>query len=170
VQFRRLTDADLPLLHGWLNEPGVVRWWEGDDVSRAGVVRDYGSARADPTEHWIAWRDRRELGWCQCYSVLDSPEEAEPWLALGVSRDAAGIDNLVGDPADRGRGLGSAMIRAFVYDIVFANHPTWSQACAAPHVDNVASWRALEKAGFRFAGIVEDRTGPGRMMVLARNM
>jgi hypothetical protein len=44
VTFRRLVDDDLPLLHRWLNEPGVVRWWEDDDVSWDGVVRDYGRA------------------------------------------------------------------------------------------------------------------------------
>ena len=41
--FRRLTDDDLPLLHVWLNEPGVVRFWEGDDVSWPGVIAQYGS-------------------------------------------------------------------------------------------------------------------------------
>jgi aminoglycoside 6'-N-acetyltransferase len=170
MEFRRLVDEDLPMMHRWLNEPGIVRWWEGDDVSWEAVVREYGSGSTEPVEHWIAIHDGRALGWIQCYSVLDSPDEAVPWFALGISRDAAGIDYLVGDPADRGRGLGSAMIAAFVADVVFAHHPTWSQACAAPHTDNVASWRALEKAGFRFVGMVGDRTGPGRLMALARNI
>ena len=44
ITFRRLVDADLPMLHGWLNDPKVVEWWEGDDVSWEAVVRDYGSA------------------------------------------------------------------------------------------------------------------------------
>jgi len=50
LTFRRLADDDLPVLHRWLNEPGLVRWWEGDDVSWQAVVRDYGSANPDPTE------------------------------------------------------------------------------------------------------------------------
>ena len=49
------------MLHGWLNEPGVVRWWEGDDVSWDAVVRDYGPANPDPTEHWIASLDGRDI-------------------------------------------------------------------------------------------------------------
>jgi ubiquinone/menaquinone biosynthesis C-methylase UbiE len=60
------------------------------------------------------------------------------------------------------------MIRAFVADIVFGLHPEWTQACAAPHAENIASWRALEKAGFRFAGIVGGKDGPGRLMVADR--
>ena len=41
LRLRPLTDDDLPVLHAWLNEPGVVWWWEGDDVSWEAVVRDY---------------------------------------------------------------------------------------------------------------------------------
>ena len=169
VRFRRLTDDDLPMLHAWLNDPGIVRWWEGDDVSWEGVVRDYGSATTDPhLEHWLALVDGAPVGWIQCYPLAEEPEEAEPWWALGVARDAAGIDYLIGEPGARGRGLGSAMIRAFVRDVVFARHPGWTQACAAPHEGNTASWRALEKAGFRFVGAVPDVAGRGRLMAIDR--
>ena len=168
VAFRPLTDDDLPMLHRWLNDPEVVRWWEGDDVSWEGVVRDYGSGSTDPVEHWLAIVDGRPVGWIQCYAVVDDLEEAAPWFALGVERSAAGIDYLVGDPADRGRGLGSAMIRAFVRDVVFANHPQWTQACAGPYAANVASCRALEKAGFRDMGTVAGADGPCRVMAFDR--
>lgn len=168
VRFRPLVDEDLPLLHGWLNEPGVVRWWEGDDVSWEGVVRDYGSASFDRTEHWIATLQGRDIGWIQCYAVTDSPDEAAAWEQHGVEATAAGIDYLIADPGGRGKGLGAAMIRAFVDDIVFGRHPEWTQACAAPYEANVASWRALAKAGFTLAGIVDDEDGPCRLMVRDR--
>ena len=168
ITFRRLTDGDLPLLHRWLNDPGVVRWWEGDDVSWEGVVRDYGEADPDPTEHWLAEIDNRPVGWIQCYAAADSPEGCEPWWKLGVDRTAAGIDYLVGDPASRGRGIGSTMIRLFVAEIVFGLHPEWSQACACPYSANVASWRALEKAGFRYRGDIPDAGGSCRLMVADR--
>ncbi len=173
VTFRRLTDDDLPMLHRWLNEPGVVRWWEGDDVSWEGVVAQYGSGRDDPgTEHWIAVVDGHDAGWIQCYAWADDPEEAEAQahLALGVEPTAAGIDYLVADPAGRGAGVGSTMIRAFVDEIVFGQHPGWTQASAGPYEANTASWRALEKAGFRLAGVYEDDDGPCRVMVIDRKV
>jgi len=117
---------------------------------------------------WIASVDGRDVGWIQCWPTVDEPEEAEAWWALGVDRNAAGIDYLVGDPGDRGRGIGSAVIRAFTRDVVFGLHPSWTQAAAAPLDANTASWRALEKAGYRFAGMVEDKFGPARLMVTAR--
>jgi aminoglycoside 6'-N-acetyltransferase len=167
--FRQLTDDDLPMLHRWLNEPGIVEWWEGDDVSWEGIVRDYGSAAEETAEHWIASLDGRDVGWLDRYATTDDPEEATPWWALGIDRDAAGIDYLIGEPTLRRRGIGASMIRAFVTDVVFAAHPSWTQVCAAPVAANVASWRALGKAGFRFIGEVDDAVhGPGRLMVLDR--
>jgi aminoglycoside 6'-N-acetyltransferase len=162
--FRRLTDDDLPMLHKWLNEPGIVEWWEGDDVSWEGVVRDYGSQNDEPIEHWIAVLDGRDVGWLDCYAMVDSPEEADGWAKFGMEPDAAGIDYLIADPAERGRGVGTTMITSFVRDVVFGRHPAWSQVCAAPALGNVASWRALQKAGFRRAGIVNG----GRLMILDR--
>ena len=171
VTFRRLTDDDLPLLHRWLNEPGVVRWWEGDDVSWDGVVAQYGSANEDPTEHWLAMVEGEPVGWIQCYAWADfaDEEETKAQFALGVDRAAAGIDYLVADPAHRGKGLGTAMIAAFVRDVVFARHPDWTQASAGPFVANEASWRALERAGFRILGDYPGGDdGDARVMVIDR--
>ncbi|MFA9445809.1 GNAT family N-acetyltransferase [Egicoccus sp. AB-alg6-2] len=168
--FRPLADEDLPLLHRWLNEPGVVRWWENDDVSWDAVVRDYGSAATDPVEHWLALEDGEPVAWIQCYAAADfaDEEETRQWFALGVERTAAGIDYLVGDPARRGRGLGSTVIRAFVDDVVFGRHPHWTHVCASPLAANVASWRALEKAGFAFVGTFGSAFGPCRLLVSER--
>ncbi len=58
------------------------------------------------------------------------------------------------------------MIRSFVDQVVFLRHPAWSQVGASPVAANVASWRALEKAGFTFAGEFEDaKHGTCRLMV-----
>lgn len=170
VEFRPLTDDDLPMLHGWLNEPGVVAWWEGDDVSWAAVVRDYGSGNTDAVEHWIATANGRPLGWIQCWAIADHPDEDEVrhWRALGVDETAAGIDYLVGDPADRGQGLGSLMVQHFVHAVVFGRHPAWTQACASPLTANAASVGALARAGFRPAGAFDDVLGPCQLMVLDR--
>lgn len=158
LAFRRLTDHDLPLLHRWLNDPGVVRWWEGDDVSWDAVVADYGTANPDPVEHWLATLDGDPVAWLDLYGTADHEEEDEvrAWRALGVGPDAAGIDYLVGEPGSRGRGLGSAIIDRFVTQVVFAPDRPWTTVHASPQAANVASCRALERAGFRELGTFED--------------
>jgi aminoglycoside 6'-N-acetyltransferase len=169
LTFRRVTDADLPLLHRWLNDPGVVRWWEGDDVSEDAVAADYGSTSDPAFEHWLAVDGHgTPLGWAQCYAVTDSPEEAQQWWAHGVHRTAAGIDYLVGDPGARGRGVGTAMLATFLDEVVWPLHPGWTQVCAAPYEANTASWRVLERVGFRHVATLPDDEGPCRLMVRER--
>lgn len=160
LRFRRLTDDDLPLLHRWLNDPEVVRWWEGDDVSWPGVVHDYGSANPDPVEHWLALLDDDPVAWLDIYDTAANEDEDEVrvWRTLGVPRDAAGVDYLIGDPSRRGHGLGSAIIAAFVDEVVFAPHRPWTSVYASPQAANVASCGALRRAGFTPAGSFEDPT------------
>ena len=173
IDFRPLADADLEMMHVWLNEPGVVRWWEGEDVSMPAVVNDYGSQRTDvATEHWIAEIDGDPIGWICCWPVTDGGDESEPWFPLGVEQTAAGIDYLVAAPDRRGQGVGSQMIRAFTFNVVFGRHCEWTQAAASPYTANAASCRALEKAGFRFAGSIQypddEDEGPCSLMVFDR--
>lgn len=170
ITFRPMGADDLPRLQRWLNEPGVVRWWEGQDVSWEGVVRHYGSPATPSTEHWIAVADGKDIGWLQCYLARDNPDETELWWHYGIDDTAAGIDYFVAEPARRGRGLGTAMIRAFAHDVVLGRHPAWTQVCAGPFAANTASCRALAKAGFRLVALVEDGDddGPCELRALDR--
>ena len=182
--FRRLIDDDLPLLHRWLNEPGVVKFWEGDDVSWPAVVSDYGSPAlrstlatdhpdfdydaaesdydAEHIEVYLAAYADEPTGWIQCYSVqdYDDEQEVQDWLKLGFDETGAGIDYLIGDPSARGKGLGSEMIRTFIDVIVFDRHPDWTRAGASPQRSNVASCAALATAGLSLVGSFDDDLGP----------
>jgi aminoglycoside 6'-N-acetyltransferase len=66
---------------------------------------------------------------------------------LHVPGDARSIDYLIGPSDALGKGIGTAMLAAFVAR-------TWNDDPATPAVivpvqaDNRASWRALERAGF----------------------
>ena len=169
ITFRPLADADLPLLHRWLNDPAVIEWWEGEDVSWPAVVSDYGSGHGDPVEHWLALLNGKPLGWIQCYCAADMIEEETAYWADHVElATTAGIDYLVGEATARGQGAGSAMIRAFVRDVVFPRHPEWTLAAAGPFEANVASWKALEKAGFTRRAILDDEEETCVLMVASR--
>ena len=168
-RFRPLRDEDLRLLHRWLNDPAVVRWWEGADLSWRAIVDRCGSGRWGPVEHWIALLGGEPFGWIQCYCAeSEAEDEAYYWKEYVELQKTGGIDYLVGAGAQRGRGLGSAMIRTFVRDIVFARHPEWDFAAAGPFEANAPSCRALEKAGFRRRATLGDEDGPCALMVAER--
>lgn len=168
-RFRPLVDDDLPTMHRWLNEPGIIEWWEGDDVTWERVVRDYSTRRVgDGVEHWIVDHDGVPFGWISCADIDHWPVESQAWRALGVGPHTAGIDYLIGDPGRRALGLGSRMIAAFVRHIVFGLHPTWTQVGADPFSANRASWGALARAGFQFVGTYDEGDEESRLMVFDR--
>jgi RimJ/RimL family protein N-acetyltransferase len=84
-----------------------------------------------------------------------------------VGAGVAGVDLLIGEPGLTGRGLGPLVLEAFADRIVFANDAI--DACvAAVDEENRRSWRAFEKAGFRYLRDVEEEGRPHRLMRLDR--
>jgi hypothetical protein len=93
-------------------------------------------------------------GMIQCYRHADHPGWQQ---AVGIP-PAAGIDYLIGEDGQRGRGIGSAAIAAFT-TIVFGMYPEVNSIVSAPQQGNRASCRALEKAGFTLLQERELNTG-----------
>ena len=150
LSWRPLIAGDLPMLAEWLREPQVARWWNHEATLEA-VERDFGASTRgeEPGEDLLVLLDGRPIGLLQRSAIGDYPEDLTKFSAVTeVPAGAVELDYLIADPALRGRGLGSRMIAAAVED-------TWSSYSDAPAVlaavvaANVASWRALEKAGLK---------------------
>ena len=149
VTLRPLTEADLPRVARWLAEPHVAQWWR--DASDLESVRaEYLPCLtgADPTEMFVIEVAGQPVGLIQQYLVADEPEWARAIEATGaVSGSAAGIDYLIGEAAFTGHGHGTAAINAITAR-AFGRYPDADVVVAAPQQANVASWRALERAGY----------------------
>jgi aminoglycoside 6'-N-acetyltransferase len=150
ITWRPLIAADLPSLRDWLREPAVARWWNHETTPEA-IERDFGpSVRGEEAgEDLVVSLAGRPVGLMQRSVISDYPEDLEEFVEVAdVPAGAVELDYLIGEAGQRGRGLGSRMIAAVVED-------TWSAYPAAPAVlvavvaANVASWRALEKAGLQ---------------------
>jgi aminoglycoside 6'-N-acetyltransferase len=145
-----LTADDLPVLAEWLAEPGVVRWWHHES-SLAAVERDFGpSVRGEePGEDLVVLANGRPIGLLQRARIADYADDLEEFSALvTVPPGAVEIDYLIADPADRGRGLGTRLVRMAVAR-TWTDVPDASAVLVAVVAGNVASWRALEKAGLQ---------------------
>ena len=148
-QFHLLTRSDFPLLCRWLVQPHVQRWW-ADDASPEAVERDYGSTvdGTEPAEVFIAWRDGQPFGLAQRFRIAAYPEYVRALAPLTeVPQEAWSIDYFVGEPSDTGRGRGTAMLEAFTRQL-WRDQLSASALIVPVHVQNIASWRALEKTGF----------------------
>jgi RimJ/RimL family protein N-acetyltransferase len=92
------------------------------------------------------------IGLIQSYITDDYPEHAESLQMPGW----VGIDYFIGDKKYVGRRYGPTMILDFRAKVVVNYYPEAPGLVADPETDNVASIRALEKAGF-----VKDRIACG---------
>jgi RimJ/RimL family protein N-acetyltransferase len=146
LDFRPLRHDDLPLVHEWLRRPHVQRWWTERESYEEVVARYLPAIEGtDPTDLYLALLDGEPVGFVQTYLVADYPEHA---ALVGADAGAAGVDLFVADVERTGKGLGTELLERFVEEIVFAA-PSTTHCVADPEVDNAASIRAFEKAGFR---------------------
>lgn len=150
ITFRPLDRGDFGLLARWLAAPHVRRWW-AHEFDADSVEADFGPTvdGDEPAEDFVALADGEPVGLIQWCLFRDYPEYADEMADVYPVDDTTGsIDYFVGDADRIGRGLGTALIAAFV-ERVWATQPDVTHLVVPVHADNVASWRALEKAGFR---------------------
>jgi aminoglycoside 6'-N-acetyltransferase len=150
ITFVRLTRDDFPLLSKWLSDPTVARWWDHETAPEA-LENDFGGSvdGTEPTQVFLVCTAGRPFGLIQRYAIADYPEYVEELSTVCPQpAGAVSIDYLIGEPECRGRGLGAAMIAEFVAQS-WAVYPGASAVVVAMHQANPASWRAVERAGFR---------------------
>ena len=149
LSFRPLTRADFPLLGGWLAQPHVARWWNHESSPQA-MEADFGAVidRLDPADVFTVSHGARAIGLLQRYTFADNPGYiAELAHLIDVPGAALSIDYFLGEPDLLGRSLGSAMMRAAV-EAIWRDYPNAPSIIVPVSRANVASWRALERAGF----------------------
>jgi aminoglycoside 6'-N-acetyltransferase len=144
AELRPMVLEDLNLVHRWLAEPGVARWFlaaSSIDDELADLQRAVEGE--EPTEVLLASRDERPVGWCQWYLCSDYPDHA---AGVGAHPDDVGIDYAIGEAGERGRGVGTALVAALV-DHIRGLHPG-AGIIADPEASNAASRAVLERNGF----------------------
>ncbi|MFD4375661.1 GNAT family N-acetyltransferase [Streptomyces sp. NPDC058486] len=142
---------DLPLLSRWMNDPAVAAFWElaGPDTVTADHVRAQleGDGRSVPC---LGVLDSTPMSYFEIYRAdLDPLARAYP-----ARPHDTGIHLLLGGVADRGRGVGSALLRA-VADLVLDHRPRCTRVVAEPDIRNTPSVSAFLNAGFRYAAEVD---------------
>jgi RimJ/RimL family protein N-acetyltransferase len=162
--FRPMTAADLPLLHDWLQRPHWSKWW-GPAGSLKEVEAEYGAWIADPSkvQPHIALLDGQPLGYIQCYVAMNS---GGGWWESETDPGVRGIDQSIADAAQLNRGLGTAMVRAFINKLF--EDPQVTRIQTDPDPRNARAIRCYEKAGFRAVGPVQTPDGAALLMICER--
>ncbi|MFD3698207.1 GNAT family N-acetyltransferase [Streptomyces sp. NPDC058646] len=138
-------DRDLELLTRWMNDPEVAPYWElaGPAAVTAAHLRAQrdGDGRSIPC---LGLLDGRPMSYWEIYRA-----DLDPLSRYYPARPHdTGVHLLIGDGTFRGRGLGTALLRA-VADLVLDNRPRCTRVVAEPDVRNTRSVSAFLSSGFR---------------------
>lgn len=165
IGLRVMTEADLPMLHTWLNRPHIVAWWGGRGPSLAEVTEDH--APRALLEHnvtpYIGLLDGEPFAYVQAYVALGA---GDGWWEDETDPGVRGIDQSIADPALLDQGLGTRLVRA-IADLLFSD-PQVSKLQTDPDPRNLRAIRCYEKAGFRKVGTIDTPDGPAIYMVQER--
>ncbi|GAA2711762.1 GNAT family N-acetyltransferase [Streptomyces luteosporeus] len=142
---------DLPLITLWMNDPAVAAFWEldGPDTVTAAHLRPQldgdgrsipclGTLGGVPMSYWEIYR-----------ADLDALARSYP-----ARPHDTGLHFLIGRVADRGRGLGTLLLRT-VADLVLDRRPLCGRVVGEPDLRNTPSTAAFLGAGFRLTAEIE---------------
>ncbi|MFI9029307.1 GNAT family N-acetyltransferase [Streptomyces sp. NPDC053560] len=140
-------ERDLPLISGWMNDPAVAAFWElaGPPGRTAAHLRTQlgGDGRSVPCLGVLAGVP---MSYWEIYRA-----DLDPLARYYPARPHdTGIHLLIGGVADRGRGLGAALLRATA-DLILDHRPRCGRIVAEPDLRNTPSVAAFLSGGFRFA-------------------
>ncbi|SDK33015.1 GNAT family N-acetyltransferase [Streptomyces indicus] len=144
-------ERDLPLISRWMNDPAVAEFWELD--GDASVTADHlrpqldGDGRSVPC---MGLLDGTPMSYWEIYRA-----DLDPLARHYPARPHdTGIHLLIGGVTDRGRGLGTSLLRA-VADLVLDRRPSCTRVVAEPDLRNTPSVSAFLSAGFRLGAEME---------------
>lgn len=152
-------ERDLRLITAWMNDPAVAAFWElsGPETATAAHLRKQleGDGRSVPC---LGVLDGVPMSYWEIYRA-----DLDPIARYCQARPHdTGLHLLIGGVPDRGRGVGTALLRA-VADLVLDQRPSCGRVLAEPDVRNVPSVSAFLSAGFRLSAEVEL---PGKLAAL----
>ncbi|MET9404224.1 GNAT family N-acetyltransferase [Streptomyces sp. NPDC002935] len=144
-------ERDLPLITRWMNDPAVAAFWElagPESVVEEHLRRQLdGDGRSVPC---LGALDGTPMSYWEIYRA-----DLDPLARHYPARPHdTGIHLLIGGVANRGRGLGSTLLRA-VADHVLDKRPSCARVVAEPDLRNTPSVSAFLSAGFRFSAEVD---------------
>jgi aminoglycoside 6'-N-acetyltransferase len=148
--FAPVARADYPLLAAWLRQPHVARWW-CDDPSDAALEAEYGGVidGREAAEVFVAQREGRPVGLVQRFALSAYPDYRDEIAQYTpVPPRAWSLDYFIGEPGALGRGWGVELVGHLTRSI-WSSAPDASAIVVPVHADNRASWRVLERNGYR---------------------
>lgn len=154
-EFKKLTEADLPLIRLWLEKSHVRKWW-GDPDNEFALIKD-GIGHHD-LSMWVVFYDGSAFAFIQDYDIAEWPQEALSHLPP----KARGIDIFIGNENMLSQGHGSNAVKIKAQRLIEQGAPL---IIIDPDPNNIAAIRAYKKAGFKGNNVIQTDEGPAVLMI-----
>lgn len=146
VSLRPLAAEDAPLLLKWLTDPENLEWWEGKSAvfTPERIQEDFYTEEPLLRRCIILYREK-PIGYLHV-DRLDG-ELREEYEYPHPELTSFGIDQFIGDPGYRNRGIGRTFLRLLLRHLV--ENEGAQSVILDPHADNPRAIRCYEACGFR---------------------
>jgi RimJ/RimL family protein N-acetyltransferase len=166
LTIRPLTAADLSLLHRWFAVPHVACWYRKEmnlspsEIAVKYVPRIEGH---EPIQPFLILYGTVPIGYIQIYMLDDVGAIPD---VVPAETGLAGLDLFIGEETYLHRGIGCAILRHVLRNIIFGS--LGAIACLVdPDAANVTAIRTYERVGFRRVAAVRSEDD-GLPVVLMR--
>lgn len=167
IVFKPLQQADLPLLHSWLNQAHLRKFYQQNPISLEDVVKKY-TSRIEGTASvhcHVAYFESQPIGKIQCYKNKDYPLHAQE---IGV-HDGLSIDLFIGEPAFLGKGLGKKMLQSYLTNIVFKIFENEKYCYICHEKENSIAIGCSQACGFIFIKDIIEQGKPSKLFKFSRH-
>lgn len=147
VSLSPATDADWPLIRGWLAKPAIQAWWGPQATSEAEVMMALASPHAICR---LVCSDGVKVGYAHAFDAALWGEN----LPDGIAPGTWDLDLFIASERHRNQGVGQRAL-ALLKDEVFATTLA-TAVCVFPSIANERAVRAYEKAGFAWRRVIDD--------------
>ncbi|WP_459751111.1 GNAT family N-acetyltransferase [Streptomyces sennicomposti] len=159
-------ERDLPVVARWMNDPAVAAFWQLAGEQRLTEVHLRGQLAGDGRSlPCLGLLDGTPMSYWEIYRA-----DLDPLARHYPARPHdTGVHLLIGSGADRGRGLGSSLLRA-VADLILDMRPACARVVAEPDLRNAPSVTAFLAAGFRYAAELDLPDKRAALMIRDRSL
>lgn len=144
--FKLVDKAYRSLIHTWLMQPHVAKWFYGQGLQNTFNHLDEFLEGSSSGQYWLAYDKGHPFAFLITSSVCKPNDEFTKWCS--EEGDAITLDLLIGDTDYLGKGLSSTLIQEFLV----SQFPKVTEVLIDPEATNAHAIHIYKKVGFKVLG------------------
>ena len=144
--FKPVEVKDRSLVHAWLVQPHVAKWFYGQGLQNTFTDLDAFFQGESQWHYWLAYDKECPFAFFITSKVCKPHDMLTHWCVM--DGNTITLDILIGDPNYLGKGLSHLLIQAFLS----SQFPDVSEVLIDPEATNSHAIHIYQKAGFKILG------------------